>query len=77
MKNDPIGIIHLNLKTKHRRDKPKSEQMELELARLERANANIKDEPAQSAFFERNLARIKVLQLRIVEQKKLEVAKTP
>ena len=72
MKDEKPRIVNLNLKTKHRRNKPKSERLELEIARLERANVNIKDEPAQSAFFERNVTHIEMLKIEVVKQKKLE-----
>jgi len=58
---NPSGIIHLNLRTKHQRSVTKSERLLQEIARLERANSYIKDEPSKVAYVERNLLRIECL----------------
>jgi hypothetical protein len=59
--SNPSGIIHLNLKTKDQRKTTKSEHILNEIARLERANSYIKDEPSRVAYLERNTLRIESL----------------
>ena len=57
----PSGIIHLNLKTKAKRQVPKCDTIIEEISRLERANSYIKGEPEQECYAVRNRKRIQTL----------------
>lgn len=57
--------IHLNLQTQNKRKVSKTDKLLAEIARLERANSYIIDEPEQKAYFVRNSNRIKLLQTKI------------
>jgi hypothetical protein len=73
MKQVPASIIHLNLKTKHTRKVLKSVTIREEIARLERANGYIEDEPEQKCYVLRNRTRIETLKttLSAIEEKEI------
>lgn len=60
MQQNP-SIVNLNLNTKSKRRMTKGELIETEMARLERANSYIKNDPSKVAYAQRNSARIDVL----------------
>jgi hypothetical protein len=71
-KNVASSIVNLNLQTKNKRKIPPSVTIANEIARLERANSYIANEPDKIHFTQRNEARIESLSTSLEAAKQKE-----